>query len=276
MRWPIWRTSPGWSSIRLGSTTATGALTVGANAWDAPVTYRSAAGGSIVISGAQTATAASDASFTFSGPTSLGADVSTVAATGGTQDITFSDDVTFAANAQVLAGSGRHPLFGHPRRSFRSDLKRGGNDHARGRCGRGHAARRSDSYFKRRSYHRRQCGRHRHTHAPTGVERHHDGGCRRRWGAELLAGRLGGAGGQLGLSALWQHHGDRRADRGSECLGGAGGLSRGGGGLHCRLWGADSHRRQRYDLHLLGSHLTGGECQYRQCDGRRAGHRLQR
>ena len=38
-----------WSSIRLGSTTATGALTVGANAWDIPVTYRSAAAGSIVI-----------------------------------------------------------------------------------------------------------------------------------------------------------------------------------------------------------------------------------
>ena len=96
----------GWSSIRLGSTTATGALTVGANAWDVPVTYRSAAGGSIVISGAQTATAVSDATFTFSGPTSLGANVSTVAATGGTQDITFSDDVTLTGNAQVLAGNG--------------------------------------------------------------------------------------------------------------------------------------------------------------------------
>ena len=94
-----------WSAIRLGSTTATGALTVGAKAWESPVTYRSAAG-SIVVTGAQTAVAASDTSFTFTGPTSLGANVSTVGATGGTQDITFSDDVTLTANAQVLAGNG--------------------------------------------------------------------------------------------------------------------------------------------------------------------------
>ena len=71
-----------WTSMRFGSTTATGALTVGANAWAARCTYRSAAAGSIVISGAQTAVAASDTTFTFSGPTSLGANVSTVAATG--------------------------------------------------------------------------------------------------------------------------------------------------------------------------------------------------
>ena len=43
---------------------------------------------------------------TFSGPTSLGANVSTAAATGGAQDITFNDDVTLTANAQVLAGNG--------------------------------------------------------------------------------------------------------------------------------------------------------------------------
>ena len=69
-------------------------------------TYRSAAAGSIVILGAQTAVAASDTTFTFSGPTTLGANVSTAAATGGTQDITFSDDVTLTGNAQVLAGTG--------------------------------------------------------------------------------------------------------------------------------------------------------------------------
>jgi hypothetical protein len=95
-----------WTSMRFGSTTATGALTVGANAWDSPVTYRAAAAGSIVVTGAQTAGAASDTTFTFSGPTSLGANVSTAAATGGTQDITFNDDVTLTANAQVLAGNG--------------------------------------------------------------------------------------------------------------------------------------------------------------------------
>lgn len=95
-----------WSSIRLGSTTATGALTLGANAWDVPVTYRSAAGGSIVISGAQTAGAASDTTFTFSGPTTLSANVDTTNATGGTQDITFNNAVTLGANAQVLGGTG--------------------------------------------------------------------------------------------------------------------------------------------------------------------------
>ena len=96
----------GWASMRFGSTTATGALTVGANAWSNPVQYRSAAAGSIVITGAQTSVAASDTTFTFSGPISLGANVSTAAATGGVQDITFSDDVTLTANTQVLAGNG--------------------------------------------------------------------------------------------------------------------------------------------------------------------------
>src|SRR5439155_19151678 len=36
-----------WTSLRLGSPTATGALTVGARAWDVPVDYRAAAAGSI-------------------------------------------------------------------------------------------------------------------------------------------------------------------------------------------------------------------------------------
>ena len=98
------------TNVRFGSTTATGALTVGANAWNIPVEYRSAAAGSIVITGAQTAGAGSDTIFTFSGPTSLGANVSTIAATGGTQDITFNDDITLTANAQVLAGNETSPL----------------------------------------------------------------------------------------------------------------------------------------------------------------------
>ena len=55
--------------MRFGSTTATGALTVGANVMNIPVEYRSAAAGSIVITGAQTAGAGSDTIFTFSGPT---------------------------------------------------------------------------------------------------------------------------------------------------------------------------------------------------------------
>jgi hypothetical protein len=96
----------GWTLWNIGSTAQTGALTMNAYAWTDPVTFLSAAAGNIVVSGAQTAGAASNATFTFSGPTTLGANVSTAAATGGTQDITFSDDVTLTANAQVLAGNG--------------------------------------------------------------------------------------------------------------------------------------------------------------------------
>ena len=56
--------------------------------------------------GAQTAGAASGATFTFSGPTTLSANVDTTNATGGTQDITFNNAVTLGANAQVLGGTG--------------------------------------------------------------------------------------------------------------------------------------------------------------------------
>ena len=94
-------------NLIFGRADGTGTMTIGAyNAWNGPVQFLADPTGSIVVSGAQTATAASNASFTFSGPTTLGANVSTVGATGGTQDISFSDDVTLTANAQVLAGSG--------------------------------------------------------------------------------------------------------------------------------------------------------------------------
>ena len=60
------------------------------------------------ISGLQDTTAASAATFTFDGPTTLSANVSTVAATGRHADIAFNDAVTLGADAQVLAGTGDH------------------------------------------------------------------------------------------------------------------------------------------------------------------------
>ena len=89
-----------------GSTTQTGTLTTAAHTWSNPVTWRSAAGGNINISGLQDTTAASAATFTFNGPATLSANVSTAAATGGTRAIVFNDPVTLGANAQVLAGAG--------------------------------------------------------------------------------------------------------------------------------------------------------------------------
>ena len=68
--------------------------------------FRANAAGSVVISGAQTAGAGSDTTFTFTGPASLAANVDTTNATGGTQDITFNNAATLTANAQVLAGNG--------------------------------------------------------------------------------------------------------------------------------------------------------------------------
>ena len=93
-----------WTSIRLGGTSATGALTVGARAWDVPVDYRAAAAGSIVISGAQTAVAASDTIFTFSGPATINAPLDLSNAAGGTQAITFNDSA--AVNADITSGGG--------------------------------------------------------------------------------------------------------------------------------------------------------------------------
>jgi len=93
-----------WTFVRLGSPTATGTLTVGARAWDIPVDYRAAAAGSIVISGAQTAVAASDTIFTFSGPATINAPLDLSNATGGTQAITFDDAAT--VNADITSGGG--------------------------------------------------------------------------------------------------------------------------------------------------------------------------
>jgi hypothetical protein len=100
------RFGSGWTLINIGNTAQTGAITVGALSWSDPVHFRANAAGSVVISGAQTAGAASDTTFTFTGPASLSANVDTTNATGGTQDITFNNTATLTANAAVLAGDG--------------------------------------------------------------------------------------------------------------------------------------------------------------------------
>jgi hypothetical protein len=96
----------GWTSLVLGSATATGTLETGAHAWSIPVTWRAGAGGNILISGNQTTTAASAATFTFSGPPTLSANLDTSAATGGSRAITFNAPVTLGADAHVTAGGG--------------------------------------------------------------------------------------------------------------------------------------------------------------------------
>jgi hypothetical protein len=113
-----------WSSLRLGSTTATGALTVGARAWDLPVDYRAAAGGSVVISGAQTAAAASDTIFTFTGPATINAALDLTGATGGTQAITFNDAA--AVNADITSDGG--DVAFNDTLSLNADLSTGGGD----------------------------------------------------------------------------------------------------------------------------------------------------
>jgi hypothetical protein len=69
-----------------------------------PVDYRAAAAGSIVIAGAQTAGAASDTIFTFSGPATINAALDLTNATAGTQAITFNDAA--AVNADITSGGG--------------------------------------------------------------------------------------------------------------------------------------------------------------------------
>jgi len=93
-----------WSAYQVGSTAATGAMTVNAHSWDDPVTFRSAAGGNIVIAGAQTAAAASDTTFTFAGPATINAPLDLTNASGGTQAITFND--TAAVSADITSGGG--------------------------------------------------------------------------------------------------------------------------------------------------------------------------
>jgi hypothetical protein len=62
--------------------------------------------GSIAVNGAQSAAAASDATLTFSGPTTLNADLDTSGATGGTQAMAFDAPVTLGADVEIAAGDG--------------------------------------------------------------------------------------------------------------------------------------------------------------------------
>ena len=96
----------GWSSIRLGSTTATGALTLGAHGVGCAGNLPLGGGWQHRDLGRADGGRGQRHHLHFSGPTTLSANVDTANATGGTQDITFSDDVTLTGNAQVLAGAG--------------------------------------------------------------------------------------------------------------------------------------------------------------------------
>ena len=96
----------GWSTVQLGNTTTTGAMTVSAHSWADPVHFRAAGGGNIAITGAQTGAGASDATFTFTGKTTLSADLDSSAASGGTRAITFNSPVTLGGAVQLSSGAG--------------------------------------------------------------------------------------------------------------------------------------------------------------------------
>jgi filamentous hemagglutinin family protein len=94
-------------TLNIGRADGTGVMTIGAyNAWNSPVTFLTDPTGSIVVSGAQSAAAASDAALTFSGPLTLSADIDASAATGGTQAISFDTPITLGADVQITAGDG--------------------------------------------------------------------------------------------------------------------------------------------------------------------------
>ena len=97
----------GWSGVNLGRTDGTGLLTQDAYSWFAPVTWRAAAGGAgISVAGAQTTVGASNANFTFSGPTTLSSTLDTSAATGGTRAINLNGATTLGTNTTLTAGAG--------------------------------------------------------------------------------------------------------------------------------------------------------------------------
>ena len=118
------RFGSGWTLIDIGNTAQTGATTVGATAWSDPVHFRANAAGSVVISGGQTAGAASDTTFTFTGPASLAANVDTTNATGGTQAITFNG--TAAVNADITSDGG--DVAFNNMLSLGADILTGGGD----------------------------------------------------------------------------------------------------------------------------------------------------
>ena len=102
-----------WSSYVFGSTTQTGALTAAAHTWSNPVTWRSAAGGNILIGGLQDTTAASAAIFTFDGPVTLSANVSTVGGDGRHAGHRLQRPRDAGRERAGAGGGGRHHLRRH-------------------------------------------------------------------------------------------------------------------------------------------------------------------
>ena len=97
----------GWSGVNLGRTDGTGLLTQGAFTWFAPTVWRAAAtGAGVLVSAAQSTSAASNATFTFGAPLNLSANLDTSAATGGTRAIALNGATTLGTNTTVNAGSG--------------------------------------------------------------------------------------------------------------------------------------------------------------------------
>jgi hypothetical protein len=93
--------------LTIGRADGTGAMTLDAyNGWTGAVRFLTDPTGSIIVNGAQGATAASDATFLFSGPVTLNADLNTSAATGGARDIDFDAAVTLGADVEITAGAG--------------------------------------------------------------------------------------------------------------------------------------------------------------------------
>lgn len=90
----------GESSLTFGGTADTGLMTLGAySGWNLPVSFVSGGGGSILVSGNQTATGSG--SFSFTGPTTLAANLTTA-----NQNITFNSAVTMGGNSTLTSGSG--------------------------------------------------------------------------------------------------------------------------------------------------------------------------
>jgi filamentous hemagglutinin family protein len=96
----------GWAGWQLGNTATTGTLSLGAHSWSDPVTFSAAPAGTIAVTGNQTVAAASDASFTFGGPVSLGATIDSRNGAGAAKNLTFNSPVTLTNASPLLADSG--------------------------------------------------------------------------------------------------------------------------------------------------------------------------
>jgi trimeric autotransporter adhesin len=102
----------GFGSLQVGRVADVNTIAIGASSYRDPVAFATAAGGSVTVSGALTGT--DNASFAFTGPTSLGAGVATA---GG--NITFNSATTLTGAAALTAGTGTV--------AFNNTLALGGN-----------------------------------------------------------------------------------------------------------------------------------------------------